>query len=342
MHVSYKRDADAALEALNCPESQLASVLLLYPDDNAMQLLSPFTSLTSCTLSIHGELDLQPLHSLPHLDTLAVEKGSFLNFNACQHLTKLVIHTHHSQSEPSCMFAHKLRSLDLFSLDQFHHLHHEALLACTALEHLALCARPFRHSFRSSMIEAGLNPYLPYNIQAALTSLTLLTSLQIYQDTSMEHFYVDYRQELAVDVDWVTCLTSLRDLEVRVTWCPFILPAGLNRLSMLTRLALVTRHTASVKLDVCDWPACHSLQKVYFGSGSYSFDHQLLKLAEVAQLSEITFGFDCFDKDCKAILASVPERFKKIAPNVKVHFHDSKDEHPVFKAFTDKAFKYYR
>lgn len=342
MHVSHKRSAYAALDTLDCPESQLASVLLLYPEDVELEALSFLTSLTSCTLSTRytDQLDLQELHSLPYLDTLAVEGGVFHNLHVCQHLTKLVLRTRRAYSNLDCSFAHNLRSLDILSLKQFDYLHSDGLLACTGLERLALYAKILRPN-EKFLNTNGINPLSSARTQAAMTSLTLLTSLQIYQDGGLEDYSADGLQEITLDVEWVTRLTSLKDLEVRVIRCPLTLPAGLTRLSMLTRLALVTRHTASVKLDVCDWPACHSLQKVYFGSGAYTFDHQLLKLAEVAQLSEITFGFDCFDEDCKAILASVPQCFKKFAPNAKVHFHASKDEHPVFKAFSNKAFKYY-
>lgn len=313
----------SALQMLSCPGHQLQNVSLWDPSVLDMAPLSAFTALKSCCLSTQHplfpiteahptELDLKPLHNLPHLQRFVASNGKYGGLDALKRLTSLAIISAEVRCDNDCAFADQLEVLNV-SRGRLYGLHSNGLPACQRLQ--ALCLRRCVITATSNENTLDLDAWTP--VPAAMTAVSLLTYLKVVGGSELEPPVAS-----VMCLDWVTCLTSLQELYLCSIKASFELPLGMSRLEMLRSLTINVKYS-SLKLFI-HWPSLCCLSKVDLWAGRCEFDSSLLGLPRIQTLSEVMLNFDSCNAECAVHFAALLHEFQNVAPSVKlVYQHPS-------------------
>ena len=129
---------DMILAALACPSPQLCDVTLVGISQAALCTLSAHTSLRRCDISrpAEGSLDLQPLQTLPCLEDLSLQSGTFSDVCITPKLKYLFVDSAEVSFDQDSGLA-ELQGLQVHH-SRLHEIHTVGLAACRGLTTLCV------------------------------------------------------------------------------------------------------------------------------------------------------------------------------------------------------------
>lgn len=302
-----------------CSGSRLSRVSMPTPSGRcALNSLATFTALASCTLhNPHhplgrppGRIDLLPLGSLTHLSDLSLQgPAEYTNLGAVlQNLTKLVVSDTTVDEISTCVSATKLRSLYI----------QNGIMSCALSPGLFACEQLQELGCINSMIAADVSAHVLCTndevtcIPSKITALTQLKFMEMHVAKVEEWPQAAGLFEFA----WLTHLTNLQHLALRVEY-DIKIPPGLSNLCKLTQCQLLLPEAAGPVLDL-DWAKLVCLHTLRIVGGTLIFDHQLLRLASVTTLAEVSIDCAPNDSVSTACLAALASWLSRHAPHVKL------------------------
>ena len=251
--------------------------------DSVLLLVTQFTCLTACALSVNETLaneqpysfDLGALKALPHLAWLELGNGNFASLEAAAHLTYLSLSSCNVNCGADCGFVSSL--VDLYSsaavIEDFHT---HGISACCCLRKL---------DFADSEILAGTPAESMRTIRGEAfetpSSFARLTNL-----TCIEFYHPD-RSGVDAQFGWLSQLPSLRCIGIDVAEMSVEFPESLSTLSNLTCLRVQGRfNKVQIKFSV-EWARLVSLEMLEIVSGQVRFTQTLAQLSCLARLRKV-------------------------------------------------------
>ena len=254
-------DADSQallLGALACPSSRLTEV---FPSESGMlhiHLLSVFTTITKCSLSLPKEkdLDLKPLHGLHSLQDMFLQQGQYSNAPLSSHLTCLDVEECTASCVQLACCTPGLKNLTVYDTT-LSVSHDDGLLSCSGLTSLNVRNCSISGSNAGTEFTAGEDHMLciPPNISSLTQLKRLLVAMETYNDD-------------ALDVSWTYGLTSLYSLDLHIEG-EVTLSQDLTQLQQLTMLTVDATSWYGLIPDIprmarfeVNWKAMHNLQYI--------------------------------------------------------------------------------
>ena len=253
------------------------SVSVLHHDICLIAGFKTLKKLTMCGRSTRKHvIDLQPLRSLPNLDSLHLQKnnGHYSNLDAIG-LTQLTLSDCHVICSQNCEFATSLRELHVLQakLLQFHE---QGVAACSALQHLDIEGIVGASNQVCSLSFDGEHYTVPEN----LTLLTALVSLRVLS-----------KGEGDIELGWLTRLTALQKLQADLSADLIVLPECMSAMSKLRDLCVSATADYEMGRIECmfDWKTLVSLESIELYGRLY-FDPQFgcTDLLTLRHLKEVT------------------------------------------------------
>ena len=176
---------DMILAALACPSPQLCVVTLVGISEAALCTLSAHTSLLRCDISrpAEGPLDLQPLQTLPCLEDLSLQSGTFNDVCITPKLKYLFVDSAEVLFDQDSGLPSELQGLQVHH-SRLHDIHTVGLAACRGLT--TLCLSNCWISASNAEDDLSIEREAPQCIPAQMSILTQLSHLCIQlEDTGL-------------------------------------------------------------------------------------------------------------------------------------------------------------
>lgn len=294
----YEECALATLLAAHC---SIEEVLLAHRDavpGVTIHLLAQFTSLHTCMLNMntgyHEDFggrssritSLLPFHHLPHLSLLELFQGTVHDLDAAKHLTTLTLTACEAVCSGDCMFTSSLVQLRLCDC-LITNFHTQGVLACSRLRQL-ICSESCvsaGNPSRTLCLDVQHSDNNELQVPTSLTTLSALTELEF----GVRHVGSTF------EMNWLTQLATLQSVSIGFNSTVPLSVRNSERLESLTGLTSLQlqndscEHRVTIGFDLGSFVALKSLVL----SGSFTFEHNLIHVASLQSLKEVSLrGFD--------------------------------------------------
>lgn len=246
-------------------------------------LISNFTFLTSCTVSIPAahHTDLTVLQTALVLQKLTLKYGKFTCSAMSPHLTSLSLHEaelslNDDMSGTNCL-EDSLQKLQMYN--SYLALHPVGTTVYHALQELHCNYSTFASSLGPTL-HSGWSAQVSFPVD--MTPLLGITALHINFSTAHDRQF---------DLACLYALTNLRSLSVSASYSNLSVTSGLTALCQLSCLHLeATTDFQVCLLDSPDWPSMTALQKLSIESDSVNFGKSIKGLLDIKALRSIILG----------------------------------------------------
>ena len=294
-----------ALPALRTPTICIDMHNMISP---SIQLLSSFDCLQKCLLRPVEDktFNLSPLqHHLPHLTSLHLVNGGYVEFEGLQHLTCLILSAADISSQRNCGCVHSLKHFAC-SYGSVTGLHQHALAACVILEVLQLEHVVMEDTQRHIQLDYDFSSVPP-----SMSCLTNLTRLELGDgDLSL------------LNTVWVSDLTTLKDLTI--TYGRFDCEA-LNEMMNLTQLTKLSFNYSGCVINAkkttidCLWHCLAALEELSFSDVITYIEERsaesLLQLTRLRKLRLMNVSATC--SDGLSVIAALLHQISVSMPQVQ-------------------------
>ena len=256
-------------------------------------------------------MSLQPLRALPNLISLELQAGEFTHVDAAaQHLTSLTLVNCKAGCFEDCLCVTSLRHL-CCRRSKLQRFHQQGLPACSQLTTL-VCDSSNIHAVddAQSVLFGGPAHCVPLGMSA----LTALSTLSFTCDAETR----------SVELDWLTQLTALENLEAKLEADCIALPGCLSSLSNLRQLTVVAMRDEQVQITF-DFDFSHLVapEEIIILGNFDAKKYGLLGLAALERLRVVEFS--CFpepDRQMMSQLALLAHKLGNCRPDIQFTVDD--------------------
>lgn len=308
---------EVALGGLLHAASNLREMLLYDFSAAAIDLLSHFTSLTTCELlsSNASVLELRRVDTLPSLHKLVLLSGAYIITHLPPQLTNLILEDAQLRADTTCIPPLKKLQLRDSTLSGFHP---DGIGAFENLEMLQCCSSYIGAASEAAIFQCSAGES-SFHVPSSLSALTRLSDLSVQAAGPCE--------TPEFDVCCFYGLTSLQRLWLSFDYASMYVSPGMTALSKLTELHVSTSVESEeddeheewhLRLEV-DWIAMPQLLRVDVCSACARCDQRLLGLIKLKNLQWV-FLQDCkpYDQASAKVFAALMYQLARFCPHTQV------------------------